>query len=108
MVRIYKRIAMGLELLQFFTTRQWVFHNDRFMGMWQDMSPADRRLFNFDVTEVKISDYIDRCLLGARQYCLKEDPATLPRQRRLLKVCVPRLLLLLLMLLLFHRGCGDN
>ncbi|XP_034255924.1 putative fatty acyl-CoA reductase CG5065 isoform X2 [Thrips palmi] len=86
MVRIYKRIAVGLELLQFFTTRQWVFHNDRFMALWRDMSPADRRLFNFDVTEVKISDYIDRCLLGARQYCLKEDPATIPRQRRLLKV----------------------
>ncbi|KAK3932150.1 Putative fatty acyl-CoA reductase [Frankliniella fusca] len=86
MVRIYKRIAMGLELLQFFTTRQWVFHNDRFVAMWDSMGPEDRRLFNFDLSEPDMSEYIDRCLLGARQYCLKENPATIPRQRRLLKV----------------------
>lgn len=88
MVRIYKRIAAGLELLQFFTTRQWAFDNDRFVGLWRDMSPADRSLFNFDMAEPKMSEYIDRSILGARQYCLKEDPATIPRQRRLLKVYV--------------------
>ncbi|KAJ1524869.1 hypothetical protein ONE63_009735 [Megalurothrips usitatus] len=86
MVRIYKRIALGLELLQFFTTRQWKFDNDRFMALWDSMPPGDRRLFNFDIQEPKMSEYIDRCILGARQYCLKEDPATIPRQRRLLKV----------------------
>ncbi|KAE8746117.1 hypothetical protein FOCC_FOCC007243 [Frankliniella occidentalis] len=68
MVRIYKRIAMGLELLQFFTTRQWVFYNDRFLGLWDDMGPEDRRLFNFDISEPEMSEYIDRCLLGARKY----------------------------------------
>lgn len=37
MIRIQKKIHQGLELLQFFTVREWNFANDKFLALWDEV-----------------------------------------------------------------------
>ncbi|XP_047368535.1 putative fatty acyl-CoA reductase CG5065 [Vespa velutina] len=81
MVHIQKKISNGLDFLQYFTTRKWIFHNMNLLILWGDMSPKDRELFQFDTTNVDMLEYMKFIILGARQYCMKEDLSSLPRAR---------------------------
>lgn len=86
MVRVQKRIFDGLDVLQFFTTRQWDFRTERFFGLFKELSPKDQELFNMDTDGIPDLEYLKRSILGGRQYCLKEPLSTLPKARRQLKV----------------------
>lgn len=81
MVRIQKRISDGLEVLQFFTTREWIFHNTNLLNLWEEMNPKDKKLFPIDFLAVDEQEYMKNIILGARQYCMKESLDTLPRAR---------------------------
>ncbi|XP_076303169.1 putative fatty acyl-CoA reductase CG5065 isoform X2 [Lasioglossum baleicum] len=82
MVRIQKRISDGLEVLQYFTTREWAFHNTNLLIMWGEMSPKDKEIFPIDFIAIDVEDYMKNCILGARQYCMKENLSTIPKARR--------------------------
>ncbi|XP_058800132.1 putative fatty acyl-CoA reductase CG5065 [Phymastichus coffea] len=82
MVRIQKRISDGLDVLQYFTTREWNFHNTNLLNLWRSMSEQDRLIFSIDFFNVEEMEYIKNIILGARQYCMKEKLNTLPRARR--------------------------
>ena len=81
MVRIQKRISDGLDVLQYFTTREWIFHNTNLLTLWGDMSSKDKLLFPIDFLNIDVMEYIKNVILGARQYCMKENLSTLPRAR---------------------------
>ncbi|CAD1476640.1 unnamed protein product [Heterotrigona itama] len=82
MVRLQNRISVGLEVLQYFTTREWIFHNTNLLIMWGEMSPKDKKIFPIDFLSIDDTAYIKTCILGARQYCMKENLSTLPKARR--------------------------
>lgn len=86
MVRIQRKIHDGLELLQFFTTREWIFKSDNFLGLFDKMDKSDKEILPLDFTLLSIEEYMKICVLGTRQYCVKEDLSTLPRCRRVQKV----------------------
>ncbi|GBP48654.1 Putative fatty acyl-CoA reductase CG5065 [Eumeta japonica] len=83
MVKIQKRISNGLELLQYYTTKEWYFKNDNFLALQKFVSPEENKIFYTDLNEVDWSLYIRNYIKGAREYCCKEDPSTLPQARRL-------------------------
>ncbi|KAG5323035.1 FACR1 reductase, partial [Acromyrmex heyeri] len=82
MVRIQKRISDGLDVLQYFTTREWVFYNDGLINLFEELSTEDQNLFKIIVYDIDIDEYLKTTILGARQYCMKEDLSTLPKARR--------------------------
>ncbi|CAK9809460.1 Putative fatty acyl-CoA reductase CG5065 [Anthophora quadrimaculata] len=82
MVHIQKRISVGLEVLQYFTMREWIFHNTNLLRMWGEMNSKDKEIFPIDFLCIDQMEYIKSCVLGARQYCMKENLSTLPRARR--------------------------
>ncbi|XP_059478174.1 putative fatty acyl-CoA reductase CG5065 [Neocloeon triangulifer] len=82
MIRLQKKISFGLNLLYFFTTREWVFANENFAAMNKQMCPSDRETFFQDTENVDQDLYLKNVILGARQYCMKEDLSTLPAARR--------------------------
>ncbi|CAD6208193.1 GSCOCG00010446001-RA-CDS [Cotesia congregata] len=86
MVHIQKRISDGLEVLQYFTTREWCFRNEQLIKLWQQMHPLDKKLFSIDFFAVEEAEYIKNIILGARVYCMKEKLETLPRARFHLKI----------------------
>lgn len=86
MLRVQQKISDGLRVLQYFTTRQWDFSNDRLLALRESLSETDRKEFSMDFEKMEMETYFRDCILGARQYCLKEDPASIPRARKTLKV----------------------
>lgn len=52
LVQVQKRVSQGLKVLQYYTTRNWVFKNDNLMKLHSRMNQSDRERFNFNVDEV--------------------------------------------------------
>lgn len=89
MVRIQNRISQGLEVLQFFTMRQWRFKVDKAEKLITTLSPSEYEMFFIDSKNVPDSfedEYLRNCLLGGRQYVLKEPLSTIPRARLQMKM----------------------
>lgn len=86
MVRIQQRIHDGLRVLQYFTTHQWRFKNTKLIELRESTCPADRKIFTLDFEAVDPGPYLVDCVLGARKYCMKEDPASIPKCRRNIKI----------------------
>ncbi|XP_055704509.1 putative fatty acyl-CoA reductase CG5065 isoform X2 [Phlebotomus papatasi] len=86
MVRIQTRISDGLEVLQFFTTRQWDFRSENFKGLFGKLNSVDEKIFTMDTVSIDNVEYLKKVILGGRQYCLKEPLTTLPKARMQLKV----------------------
>lgn len=51
-MQVQKRVSQGLKVLQYYTTRNWVFKNDNMMKLHSRMNQRDRERFNFNVDEV--------------------------------------------------------
>lgn len=86
MVRVQQKISDGLRVLQYFTMRNWEFTNDRLLAVRESLSEVDRKEFNMDFEAMNMDEYFEIVILGARQYCLKEDPSSIPKARKTLKV----------------------
>ncbi|XP_014610676.1 PREDICTED: putative fatty acyl-CoA reductase CG5065 [Polistes canadensis] len=86
MVRLQKKIANGLNLLEYFTTREWYFHNTNLLILSGEMNSKDKELFQIDGSKVNQIEFMKTSILGARQYCLKDDLSTVPRARMQLKI----------------------
>lgn len=85
LVNVQKRIQGGLKVLQYYTTKEWVFRNDNLKLLANEMSDRDKQIFYMDTKQINWDDYFRNYILGTRQFCLKEDPATIPQARKLLK-----------------------
>ncbi|XP_022910107.1 putative fatty acyl-CoA reductase CG5065 [Onthophagus taurus] len=99
MIRIQKKIYDGLELLQFFTTREWKFKSENFLALVNELNPTDKELYPMDYHLYPIDKYMVYCILGARQYTMKENLKSLGRCRVQLRILyvVDKLFKLLLM-----------
>lgn len=86
MIRVQKKIEVGLEVLQYFTTHKWNFKNEKFLRIRDTMCPEDKKEFNMDFRAVEDMPYLRSCILGAREYVLKEPPENLPRARKMIKL----------------------
>ncbi|CAF4887644.1 unnamed protein product [Pieris macdunnoughi] len=82
MVKIQKRVNYGLEVLQYYTTKEWFFDNELYRSLPDLISENDRKIFYTDLRIVEWSSYIRNYIKGAREFCCKEDPSTLPAARR--------------------------
>lgn len=88
MVRVQKRIAVGMEVLQYFTMRGWNFKIEKLKSLISGLSEEDSKKFFIQNIEMDIENYMIQVLLGARQYCMKEPLINLDRARYHLKLWV--------------------
>ncbi|KAJ9594706.1 hypothetical protein L9F63_013980 [Diploptera punctata] len=86
MVRIQRKIQDGLDILEYFTVREWHFDSEKFNTLRAELPPIDQKVFTTDFTQVEDDEYLLNGILGARQYCLKEPLSSIPRCRRNLKI----------------------
>lgn len=84
-MNVQKRVSQGLKVLQYYTTRNWIFKNDNFIKLHQEMSEVDKEKFSCDMRQVVVKEYLLNYILGTRTYLLKEKPDSLPKARKLLK-----------------------
>jgi alcohol-forming fatty acyl-CoA reductase len=85
LVNVQKRVSQGLKVLQYYTVRDWVFKNENFLKLHEEMNDVDKEKFNCDLKEIDIDDYLKNYILGTRNYLLKEKSEELPKARKLLK-----------------------
>ncbi|XP_062132540.1 putative fatty acyl-CoA reductase CG5065 isoform X1 [Drosophila sulfurigaster albostrigata] len=81
MVRVQTKISVGLEVLQFFTTRNWDFKSSHFQQIYQEISEEDRKIFKINTNDVDDYEYMKMSILGGRQYVMKEPLTSLPKSR---------------------------
>ncbi|XP_001601942.1 putative fatty acyl-CoA reductase CG5065 [Nasonia vitripennis] len=82
LVKVQAKVTYGINLVYYYTTKQWIFKNDRLKAMRESLSPEDRKVFFMDIKVIVWDDYLLSYILAARKYCLKDDPSTLPQARR--------------------------
>lgn len=74
-----------MNIIEFFTTRDFIFTNENTMELINHLKPVDQIEFDFDVRKINWHTYIKSYVVGMRNYILKEDPSTLPEARANLK-----------------------
>ncbi len=72
-VRLQKKIKKAVEVLEYFTTKQWEFTNDNFYMIMKELNETDNQMFNFDLKELNWKSYIEQYCLGTKVYLMKED-----------------------------------
>lgn len=85
LVNVQHRVSQGLKVLQYYTTKQWIFKNTNMLNLYKEMSDQDKETFFFDLSKVDYDEYLKNYVLGTRHYLLKEKPETLPKARALMK-----------------------
>ncbi|CAG9815058.1 unnamed protein product, partial [Phaedon cochleariae] len=83
LVKLQKRIENGLSVLQYYTTREWYFHNEKFEKLYESLGSTDKELFYTNREALKYDKFMLDYILGARKYCVHENEDTLPTARKL-------------------------
>jgi hypothetical protein len=69
--------------LSFFTTKSWVFTNDKSLWLRSQVPPCDSKHFQLDRLETfDYTSYLRNCTWGGKLYLLKEAADTFPHARR--------------------------
>ena len=89
MIRVQNKISQGLEVLEFFTMRNWVFLSQKFKDLNKHLSPEEYKMFFIDSDSIPADfedEYLRNCLLGGRQYVMKEPMSSIPKARIQMKM----------------------
>lgn len=86
MVRLQKRIYIGLGVLTFFAMNYWDFKSDNFKSIHDNLEKEEQEIFHTHTESVNAAEYMKTIILGGRQYALKEPLSTLPKARIQIKV----------------------
>lgn len=89
MIKIQKRISQGLDVLQFFTMRNWIFTSEKFKEINKKISQDEYQMFFIDTESIPDSyeeQFVKNCLLGGRIYILKEPLSNIPKARIQMKM----------------------
>lgn len=84
-MNVQKRVSQGLKVLQYYTTRDWVFKNDNLLKLHEEMNSVDKAKFWLDGTTIDCNEYLLNYILGTRHFLLKEKPESIPKARAMLK-----------------------
>lgn len=82
MVKVQHKLSKAVECLEYFTTHQWSFKDDNVRDLLTHMSQQDRESFQFDVSEIHWEKYMEKYVLGFREFLFKQSPKSLPSCRR--------------------------
>ncbi|KAK9884343.1 hypothetical protein WA026_005293 [Henosepilachna vigintioctopunctata] len=77
MLKVYKKIHKFIDVLSYFTTRNFEFQSTRVRNLIQKMSSEDQKIFFCDLKELDWNVYFKVYLKGVRVYLLQDDMKTL-------------------------------
>lgn len=67
-----------MDVIEYFSMRQWEFQMDNMNALWASLTPRDQELFNFDMSKMDWDLFLHHYYLGIRQYLLKDPMHTIP------------------------------
>lgn len=87
MILVQKKIAVGMDVLKFFTMNDWNFKSDNFIDLVKLQSKDEYDMFAIDTKNLGDTLYYLRTsLIGGRQYCARDPLSTIPKAKILIKV----------------------
>ncbi|XP_061523172.1 fatty acyl-CoA reductase 1 [Phycodurus eques] len=85
MMRIFNRLHKAIGLLEYFSTQDWEWNSENISMLMAQLSPEDRKAFNFDVRQLNWPEYIENYCIGTKKYVLNEDMSDIPAARQHLR-----------------------
>ncbi|KAL7883033.1 hypothetical protein SRHO_G00006910 [Serrasalmus rhombeus] len=85
MMRIFNRLHKAIGLLEYFSSQDWDWNSDNMNMLLNQLSPEDRKTFNFDVRQLNWPEYIENYCIGTKKYVLNEDMSDIPAARQHLR-----------------------
>ncbi|KAL7032636.1 hypothetical protein ACKWTF_007368 [Chironomus riparius] len=82
MIKVQDKLAKSVQCLEYFTTHQWRFHGDNVKMLLDSLNDKDRNEFQFDVRTIVWEDYVEKYVLGFRQFLFKQNPSSLEDSRK--------------------------
>ena len=81
MLQVYKKIHRFLDVLNYFSTKEVIFSNDRFHELIDSLDYKDRQLFPSDMRDFVWDSYCQNYFRGLRIYLLKDPLETVPKAK---------------------------
>ncbi|KAI1883355.1 hypothetical protein AGOR_G00230570 [Albula goreensis] len=85
MMRVFNRLHKAIGLLEYFSSQDWEWNSDNMNMLLGQLSPEDRKTFNFDVRQLNWPEYIENYCIGTKKYVLNEDMSDIPAARQHLR-----------------------
>nr|XP_022918413.1 fatty acyl-CoA reductase wat-like [Onthophagus taurus] len=88
LVNIQQRLSLGMDLIAYFTLKNFKFLNEKVQKLHLVLSEEEQDIFYMSNKEYNIDEYITKCFFGSRKYSLKnEDTNDLLKSRIILNIC---------------------
>lgn len=75
----YKKIHKLLDVLAFFSVRQWQMVDGNVQKLWDKLSPDDKKIYYFDMEQLDWLSYCKTSCYGIRQYIINDPMDTIPK-----------------------------
>lgn len=82
MVRVTKKMHRAFDVLEHFTSREWIFVYKSYLEIFKQLSTEEQQLFQSNVATINWSKYCSSITMGCRRYLLKEDDSSIERSRK--------------------------
>ncbi|GAB1866560.1 Fatty acyl-CoA reductase [Camponotus japonicus] len=81
LLKVYKKIHKFMDVLNYFSTQEWKFTNNRLHALMEKFTSKDRENFFCDIRNVDWNVYFETYISGIRVYLIKDPLDTLPQAR---------------------------
>lgn len=81
LLKVYKKIHKFMDVLNYFSTQEWKFTNDRLHALMMKLTSKDREYFFCDIRDLDWNVYFETYISGIRVYLIKDPLDTLPQAR---------------------------
>ncbi|XP_034382448.1 fatty acyl-CoA reductase 1 isoform X1 [Cyclopterus lumpus] len=85
MMRIFNRLHKAIGLLEYFSSQDWEWNSENMSMLLSQLTPEDKKTFNFDVRQLNWPEYIENYCIGTKKYVLNEDMSDIPAARQHLR-----------------------
>uniref|UniRef100_A0A3P9M0D6 Fatty acyl-CoA reductase n=1 Tax=Oryzias latipes TaxID=8090 RepID=A0A3P9M0D6_ORYLA len=82
MMKTISRLHKAMMVLEYFTSHSWEWNTDNMSMLLAQMSPEDKKVFNFDVRQLHWAEYMESYCMGTKKYVLNEELSGLPAARK--------------------------
>uniref|UniRef100_A0A665T994 Fatty acyl-CoA reductase n=1 Tax=Echeneis naucrates TaxID=173247 RepID=A0A665T994_ECHNA len=82
MMKTITRLHKAMMVLEYFTSHSWAWNTDNVAMLMSQMSPEDKKVFNFDVRQLHWAEYMENYCMGTKKYVLNEELSGLPAARK--------------------------
>lgn len=77
LVHTYKKVHKFLDVITYFSTREWNFSDSKMTAVWHKLGGMDQQLFDFDLRDLNWHQFAVNSAPCLRVYLLNETPDTL-------------------------------